>query len=226
MPFSCLCFRPPQSRRSPRKSAQKRPEILLRGRDAAPPRRRSHSGSQRRTWGFIGLCCQLSLHPPAFRFGNLPLVALLHDFIHGNYGVAQAAVFPDAVSHLYLRSLRNNEPALLQQTHILGHGIAGEMQAFCHGHLAGIALICPTVGVPQQVDVHRHRTGRQVEAQQFVWHGKATLRPLPTNRRLCFSHRSSPPFVPRLTHSMNFPFGTTMRLPTRSAKKLASCINS
>ena len=110
-PLSCLCFRPPQSRRSPRKSAQKRPEILLRGRDAAPPRRRSHSGSQRRTWGFIGLCCQLSLHPPAFRFGNLPLVALLHDFIHGNYGVAQAAVFPDAVSHLYLRSLRNNEPA-------------------------------------------------------------------------------------------------------------------
>ena len=51
------------------------------GRDTAPPRRRPHSGSQRRTWGFLGLCRQLSLHPAAFHFGKLPLIASPHDFI-------------------------------------------------------------------------------------------------------------------------------------------------
>lgn len=51
------------------------------GRDTAPPRRRPHSGSQRRTWGVLGLRRQLSLHPAAFHFGKLPLIALPHDFI-------------------------------------------------------------------------------------------------------------------------------------------------
>ena len=51
------------------------------GRDTAPPRRRPHSGSQRRTWGLLGLRRQLSLHPAAFHFGKLPLIALPRDFI-------------------------------------------------------------------------------------------------------------------------------------------------
>ena len=54
-------FCPPQRRESPRKSAQKRLGIFLRGRDAAPPRRRPHSGLQGRTRGFCRLCRQLLL---------------------------------------------------------------------------------------------------------------------------------------------------------------------
>ena len=75
-------FCPPQSRGSPRKSARKRLKIPLRGRDAAPPRRRSHSGSQGRTRGFCDLCRQLLLHLLTLQLGHLPLVTLLQDIVH------------------------------------------------------------------------------------------------------------------------------------------------
>ena len=75
----CSC--PPQSRRNPENLLENGLKSFSGGRDTAPPRRRPHSGSQRRTWGFLGLCRQLSLHPAAFHFGKLPLIALPHDFI-------------------------------------------------------------------------------------------------------------------------------------------------
>ena len=75
----CSC--PPQSRRPPENLLENGLKSFSGGRDTAPPRRRPHSGSQRRTWGFLGLCRQLSLHPAAFHFGKLPLIALPHDFI-------------------------------------------------------------------------------------------------------------------------------------------------
>ena len=75
----CSC--PPQSRRNPENLLENGLKSFSGGRDTAPPRRRPHSGSQRRTWGFLGLCRQLSLHPAAFHFGKLPLIASPHDFI-------------------------------------------------------------------------------------------------------------------------------------------------
>ena len=75
----CSC--PPQSRRPPENLLENGLKSFSGGRDTAPPRRRPHSGSQRRTWGFLGLCRQLSLYPAAFHFGKLPLIALPHDFI-------------------------------------------------------------------------------------------------------------------------------------------------
>lgn len=56
-------------------------------------------------------------------------MALFHDFMHGNDGIAQAAIFPDAVSHLYLRSLRNNESALLQQAALLFSPVIAALRA-------------------------------------------------------------------------------------------------
>lgn len=41
-------------------------------------------------------------------------------------------VFPNTVFHLYLRPFRDDEPVSLQQAHMLGDGIAGEMQDFRH----------------------------------------------------------------------------------------------
>lgn len=51
-------------------------------RDAAPPRRRPHSGSQGRTRGFCDLCRQLLLHLLTLQLGHLPLVTLLQDIVH------------------------------------------------------------------------------------------------------------------------------------------------
>ena len=64
--LSCFFLRPPQSRGNPRKTARKRLENPLRGRDAAPTRRRPHNGSQGRTRGFFSLLHQLLLCPLAF----------------------------------------------------------------------------------------------------------------------------------------------------------------
>ena len=41
-------------------------------------------------------------------------------------------VFPNTVFHLYLRPFRDDEPVFLQQAHMLGDGIAGELQDFRH----------------------------------------------------------------------------------------------
>ena len=77
------------------------------------------------------------LHSLTLQFGHLPLVTLLQDLVHGNDGAAQVSVFPNTVFpntvfHLYLRPFRDDEPVFLQQAHILGDGIAGEMQDFRH----------------------------------------------------------------------------------------------
>ena len=64
------------------------------------------------------------------QFGHLPLATLLQDLVHGNDGAAQVSVFPNTVFHLYLRPFRDDEPVFLQQAHMLGDGIAGEMQDF------------------------------------------------------------------------------------------------
>ena len=70
------------------------------------------------------------------------------------------------------------------------------------------------------------KTGRQVKVQQLIRYGEAVLRMFPTDWRFCSSHASPPPFMCCPTHSMNFSFGTTMRLPTRSVGKSFSCISS
>lgn len=76
----CSC--PPQRRRNPRKSARKRLEILLRGQGHRPaPKEATQRLAEANMGGFLGLCRQLSLHPAAFHFGKLPLIALPHDFI-------------------------------------------------------------------------------------------------------------------------------------------------
>lgn len=64
------------------------------------------------------------------QFGHLPLATLLQDLVHGNDGAAQVSVFPNTVFHLYLRPFRDDEPVFLQQAHMLGGSIAGEMQDF------------------------------------------------------------------------------------------------
>ena len=76
--LSCFYFRPPQSRKCPRKP----PENPFLDRDAVPPRRRPHSGSQGRTRGFCDLCRQLLLHLLTLQLGHLPLVTLLQDIVH------------------------------------------------------------------------------------------------------------------------------------------------
>lgn len=111
-------------------AAQKWFDTSLRGRNAAPLRKRPHSGSQGRTCGLCALYRQLLLHSLTLQFGHLPLVTLLQDLVHGNDGAAQVSVFPNTVFHLYLRPFRDDEPVFLQQAHMLGDGIAGEMQDF------------------------------------------------------------------------------------------------
>ena len=56
-------------------------------------------------------------------------------------------VFPNTVFHLYLRPFRDDEPVFLQQAHMLGDGIAGEMQDFRHvGHIIS-ASKAPSAGL-------------------------------------------------------------------------------
>lgn len=111
-------------------AAQKWFDTSLRGRNAAPFRKRPHSGSQGRTYGLCALYRQLLLHSLTLQFGHLPLATLLQDLVHGNDGAAQVSVFPNTVFHPYLRPFRDDEPVFLQQAHM--HGIAGEMQDFRH----------------------------------------------------------------------------------------------
>ena len=76
--------------------------------------------------------------------------------------------------------LCDDEPTFFQQTNMLGNGIAREVELLCDDRFTRVALVCFTVRVTQQADVHRDRTGRQVKVQQLIRYGEAVLCTFPT----------------------------------------------
>ena len=72
---------------------------------------------------------------------ELLFIVLFHDFMHGDYRVEQVAIFLDTSPRDNAGALRDDEPTLLQQMHMLGNGIAGKVQSFGDGSLARMTLI-------------------------------------------------------------------------------------
>ena len=64
--------------------------------------------------------------------------------------------------------LRNDETAFLQQTDMLGDRVAREVELLCDDRFTRVALVCFTVRVTQQVDVHGDCTGRQVKVKMIL----------------------------------------------------------
>ena len=135
--LSCFSFRPPQSRGSPRKSARKRLESSLRGRDTAPPRRRPHSGSQGQTWGLFSLFRQFLLYLLALgsSFGKVQMMLdiPLYCFANRTNVVAQVSVFLQSILHNDRRRLHGDETLFYQPGHITFDGALAFANGFTDG---------------------------------------------------------------------------------------------
>lgn len=155
-----------------RKSARKRLESPLRGRDAAPPRRRPHSGSQGRTrWLFSLprqlLLCQLTLGG-SFCKVHLMLGVQLYCFTDRANVVTQVAIFLQPVLHDDRRRLYGDEPLFYQSGHITLDGTFAFADGFSKRLVAGPAFMCLTVFQTQQQSVDCQLTGCQMQRENFV----------------------------------------------------------
>ena len=90
---------------------------------------------------------------------ELSFIETLHDLVHREERIEQIAVPLDALLRDDGGVLRNDEPTFLQQTNMLGNGIAREMQLLCDGCFTRMALIRLAVCMTQQLDVHGDRSG-------------------------------------------------------------------
>ena len=154
---------------------------------------------------------------------ELSLIELFDGHLDGQDVVTQTAVEGAAVPGGDGGALCPDQPPILQFGHILAHRVDAHPHCLSDGPVAGHALVGLSVLPMEEKSVDCDRPGGQSQGEDLVGEGEVVLDGI-TLGPVLFSHLA-PPDCPS-AHWMNFSFGTTIRLPTRSVGKPGSLSSS
>ena len=172
-----------------------------------------------------GSCTQLELGAGGF-LGQplqLPLIVGLQNILKWGDGIEQIAIS-------FYASLGGNggvfslDKALAFETaDVFCNRVFSHANRFANCFVAGPALVCFAICTAEQIGIDGQFARAKAEDKNFIREGERVFQGI---KFLPSAQRLSPPFVCCSTHSTNFSFGTTNRLPIFRTGKSVSCINS